>query len=426
MLADGFDFVVDLQKSRGAYLFDSKTGRTFLDFFSFFASGSLGMNHPGLSNPEFIGHLGSVAVNKPSNSDAYTTELAGFVDTFGRIAMPRTMEYVFFVDGGALGVENAIKAAFDWKVRKNMAKGVKEERGRQIIHFRRAFHGRTGYTMSMTNTDPNKVDYFPKFSWPRVHNPAIRFPLNDQNLEKVKQEEETALGEIRQAIKTHGNDIAGLIIEPIQAEGGDNHFRPEFLQALRTICDENEILLIFDEVQTGIGLTGKMWAFEHYVEPDLIVFGKKTQVCGFMSSGRIDDVEQNVFHKTGRINSTFGGNLVDMVRFARILEVIDEENLVENARVVGNYLLSQLETLQSDFPGIVSNARGRGLFCAIDVDTPMNRDLIRSKAYENGLIILGCGERTIRFRTALNIGTGEIDEGMKIIRGVLGGMKKGA
>ncbi len=426
MLADGFDIVADLEKSKGSRLIDARSGKTYLDFFSFFASGSLGLNHPALTTPEFLRKLGRVAVNKPSNSDVYTVEIAEFVEMFGRLAMTPPMKYTFFVDGGALGVENAIKAAFDWKVRKNFAKGVKEERGSQIIHFRRAFHGRTGYTLSMTNTDPNKINYFPKFRWPRVHNPVVRFPLNAENLAKVQAEEKQALEEIKKALQEHGNDIAGLIIEPIQAEGGDNHFRKEFLQELRTLCDENDIMIIFDEVQTGIGLTGKMWAYEHFVEPDMVSFGKKTQVCGFMSSARIDEVQENVFHKPGRINSTFGGNLVDMVRFTKILEVIEQEDLLTHAAKVGTHLQGRLQELQSEFPALVSNARGLGLFCAMDMDTPAHRDDVRRKAYEKGLIILPCGERTIRFRTALNVSTEEIDEGTGIIRESLKAISKGS
>lgn len=425
MLVDGFDLVVDLKRSQGSYLYDSRYNKKYLDFFTFFASGSVGMNHPKMVTPEFLEKLGYVAVNKPSNSDAYTVEMAEFVETFARIAKPEYFQYAFYVDGGALAVENAIKTAFDWKVRKNFQKGFTEERGRMVIHFRRAFHGRSGYTLSLTNTDPTKTNYFPKFKWPRIHNPAVRFPLNEANLAQVKKEEAMALQEIKEAIINNRDDIAALIIEPIQAEGGDNHFRPEFLQALRTICDENEMLLVFDEVQTGIGITGKMWAHEHFVKPDLMTFGKKTQVCGFLSSKRIDDVLENVFHKPSRINSTFGGNLVDMVRFQRILEIIEEEQLVANAATAGEHLLAQLRSLEEEFPGLVSNTRGRGLFCAMDLDTAQNRDQLRTKAYEEGLILIGCGDHSIRFRPPLTIAKAEIDEGFVIIRSALREISKG-
>jgi L-lysine 6-transaminase len=425
MLIDGFDLVVDLKRSQGAHLYDSRYNKRYLDFFTFFASGSVGLNHPKMTSPEFLQKLAYVAVNKPSNSDAYTVEMAEFAETFVRIAMPDYLPHVFFVDGGALGVENALKTAFDWKVRKNFIKGYTEERGRQVIHFRHAFHGRTGYTLSLTNTDPTKTNYFPKFRWPRIHNPTIQFPLNKENLAGVQKAEAVALQQIKQAIINNPDDVAALIIEPIQCEGGDNHFRKEFLAELRTICDESDILLIFDEVQTGIGITGKMWAHEHFVRPDLMAFGKKAQICGFMASTRIDDVLDNVFHKPSRINSTFGGNLVDMVRFQRILEIIEEEKLVENARKVGAYLVESLEEIQREFPSLVSNARGRGLLGAIDLVTAQSRDQLRSRAYDEGLILIGCGDRSIRFRPPLTLTRVEVNEGVRIIRAVLEEINQG-
>ncbi|MBI3944777.1 MAG: L-lysine 6-transaminase [Armatimonadetes bacterium] len=421
MLVDGLDLVVDLQRSRGAWIYDSRHHRRFLDFFTFFATGSVGLNHPKLTSPAFLEKLARVAVNKPSNADAYTVEMAEFVETFGRIAQPDYLPYAFFIDGGTLAVENALKAAFDWKVRKNFRKGYAGERGRQVIHFRQAFHGRSGYTLSLTNTDPAKTSYFPKFEWPRIHNPAVLFPLDEENLTRVEAAESLALRQIKEAIHAHPDDIAAMIIEPIQSEGGDNHFRKGFFEELRTICDESEILLIFDEVQTGIGITGKMWAHEHFVKPDLLAFGKKTQVCGCLCSRRIDEVPENVFHHPSRINSTFGGNLTDMVRCQRILEIIHEESLVENARDTGAHLLGRLEALQQEFPTRVSNARGRGLLCAMDLDSPQSRDELIARAYAAGLILIGCGERSIRFRPPLNISEGELDEGIGIIRGALAG-----
>jgi L-lysine 6-transaminase len=425
MLVDGFDLVVDLERSQGSYLYDSRYNKRYLDFFSFFASAAVGINHPKVTTAEFLQKLARVAVNKVSNSDSYTVEMAEFVDTFERIAAPDYLPYAFFIEGGALGVENALKVAFDWKVRKNFAKGYREERGRQVIHFRRAFHGRTGYTMSMTNTDPVKTNYYPKFNWPRITCPVVAFPLNEKNLAEVKRQEAIAVQEIKKAIEDNPDDIAALIIEPIQGEGGDNHFRKEFFVELRTICDENDILLIFDEVQTGIGLTGKMWAHLHFVKPDILAFGKKTQVCGMLCSRRIDDVKENVFHKSSRLNSTFGGNLVDMVRFTKVLEIIEEENLVENARVVGDHLLRELRNLEQEFPNLISNSRGLGLMCAIDLPSPEKRDELRKGCYNHGLVLLGCGERTIRFRPALNIKKEQIDEGVEIIRGALKEMSAG-
>jgi len=418
MLVDGFDIVIDLKKSRGTYLVDARTGRRYLDFFTFVASSPIGLNHPALTEASFQKKLAYVAVNKPSLSDIYTAEEAQFVDTFSRVAMPAALPHAFFIEGGALAVENTLKTAFDWKIRKNRAKGYREERGRQVIHFRQAFHGRSGYTLSLTNTDPAKTDLFPKFSWPRVLNPAARFPLTGENLARTVADEETSLAQIRRAFHDNRDDIAAIIIEPIQAEGGDNHFRAEFFRALREIADENDAMLIIDEVQTGVGMTGKMWAYQHFVEPDMIAFGKKMQVCGFLCGRRIEEIPDHVFNVSSRLNSTWGGNLVDMVRAQKYLEVIEKEHLVENARVQGDYLVGALVRLAEEFPA-VTNARGLGLLAAFDLPDGEIRAKVKARCLERGLIILPCGERSIRFRPPLNVSAKEIDEGIAIVRNVL-------
>ena len=427
MLVDVLDFIIDLKKSEGVYIWDSKTNRKLLDFFTFVASVPLGLNHPKMTTPEFKEKMAYVSINKPTNSDVYCVEMAEFVDTFARIAMPDYLPHVFFIEGGALGVENALKAAFDWKMRKNIAKGVykgvNDESKMKVIHFRQSFHGRTGYTLSLTNTDPVKIDYFPKFDWPRIDNPAIKFPLNEENLKAVRKAEENSLNQIKDAIHRYKDDVAALIIEPIQGEGGDNHFRKEFFEAIRRLADENEFMFILDEVQTGMGLTGKMWAHQHFVKPDMISFGKKTQVCGFMSGNRIDEVKENVFKVAGRLNSTWGGGLVDMIRCQRYLEIIEEDRLVDNARVVGEYLLQRLYEIQTEFPKQVENARGIGLFCSFDLRNPAMRNDLRKKAMQKGLVVLGSGERSIRFRPPLIITKQEIDKGVSILKESLSELK---
>lgn len=419
MLVDGFDMTLDLLESKNGYLYDSKGKRNLLDFFTFVASNPLGMNHPKLNNPEFIEKIGKIALNKPSLSDIYAYEQAAFVDTFFRVAVPSYFKYSFFIEGGALAVENTLKAAMDWKVRKNFAKGYKEEKGTQIIHFKEAFHGRSGYTLSLTNTDPNKINYFPKFNWPRVTNPKITFPLNEENLKNVIAAEQQSLKEIKDAITNNKDDIAAIIVEPIQGEGGDNQFRKEFFMQLRQICNENEILLIFDEVQTGIALTGKMWAHQHFVKPDLISFGKKTQVCGILSTDRIDEIEDNVFVRPGRINSTWGGNIVDMVRFQRILEIIEEEDLVKNCELMGQHLMAGMNKLSEKYPDKVYSCRGLGLFAAFDTKDADMRNKIMNESVKNGMLILGCGAKSIRFRPPLTVTKEHIDEGMKILDKVI-------
>jgi L-lysine 6-transaminase len=418
MLVDGFPFVLDLDGSHGSWLLDKATGREYLDFFTFFASNALGHNHPGLREKGFYKRIGEMAITKPSNSDLYTVEMAEFVETFARIAVPAGLPNLFFIDGGALAVENALKASFDWKVRKNFERGYKEERGTQVIHFREAFHGRTGYTMSLTNTDPTKVNFYPKFAWPRIENPKIVFPL-EKHLNDVTAAEKRAVAAIEKAIAGNKDDIAALIIEPIQGEGGDNHFRAEFFRELRRIADEHEIMLVFDEVQTGVGMTGKMWCHQHFgVEPDILAFGKKTQVCGIMASNRLNEIE-SVFKVPSRINSTWGGNLVDMYRAKRIFEIIDEEKLVENAAKMGEILLEGLRGLERRYPGLVSNSRGRGLFCAFDPPDTACRDSLVTSCIKHGLLLLKCGVKTIRFRPPLNVQAKEIEQAIAILGDVL-------
>ena len=417
ILADGLDLVFDFEKSHGSWVHDSRTGREFLDFLTFFGSNPIGYNHPKMQDREFQRTLTRVAQLKPSLSDVYSVEYAWFVDTFGRLAKPAAMKYAFFVEGGALGVENALKAAFDWKVRRNAAKGIAGEKGTKVIHFREAFHGRSGYTLSLTNTDPRKTDFYPKFQWPRIENPKLRFPATREVQDEVRAAEERALEQVARAFAENPDDVACIIIEPIQAEGGDNHFRPEFLQALQRLARANECLFIVDEVQTGIALTGKMWAYEHFgITPDLIAFGKKVQVGGCMAGPRLDEEPQNVFKVPSRINSTWGGGLTDMVRSARYLEVVDEDRLVDNARVVGEHLLRGLEGVQAELGGAMTNARGRGLMIAFDLPTPEARDKAHKRLIEDGLLLLTCGVRSIRFRPPLNLTAAEADTALEIVR----------
>ena len=405
LLVDGFHIIPDLAASHGSHLVDEREGKTYVDFFSNFASQALGWNHPAFADPGFRERLLLSALHKPATSDVYTRLFAEFVDTFARVAVPPSHgRHLFFVEGGALGVENALKAAFDWKVRRNQAAGRGDTLGTSVLHFRQAFHGRSGYTLSLTNTfDPRKTALFPKFDWPRISNPAITFPLAE-HLAEVEAAEARAVAEIEAAAARHGHDIACLIVEPIQAEGGDNHFRPEFLRELRRLADAHDFLLIFDEVQTGLGLTGSMWAWQGLgVEPDLFAFGKKVQVCGFAANRRIDEVEENVFRVSSRINSTWGGNLVDMVRATRVLEVIAADDLTANARAVGAVLTDGLREIERTYPDLVSQVRGRGLMIAFSLPDHDTRARAVAAARSKGLLLLPCGARSIRFRPFLDV-----------------------
>jgi L-lysine 6-transaminase len=416
ILADGFDQVFDFEKSHGAWFHDARSGREYLDFLAFFASTPIGYNHPRMKDPEFLKVLQRAALVKPSLSDIYTVEYAWAVETFGRHLMRPYLNHAFYVEGGAMGVENALKTAFDWKVRRNQARS-RGDRGTQVMHFEKAFHGRSGYTLSLTNTDPVKTDLFPKFPWPRLKAPALEFPLTPETLRAVEAAEQETLDQARRAFAQNPDDIAALILEPIQGEGGDNHFRGEFLRALQQLCRDNDCFFIVDEVQTGIGLTGRMWAHEHFgLTPDAVAFGKKTQVCGCLVGPRVDEEPQNVFKVSSRLNSTWGGSLVDFVRAARYLEIIESEQLVDNARRVGEHLLAGLRGIQDELGGAMTGARGLGLMIAFDLANKETRDKAQSRMIENGLLVLTCGTRSIRFRPPLDLSQADADAALEIVR----------
>ena len=417
MLIDGLDFVLDLDRSSGSYLVDARTGERYLDMFTFFGSSALGMNHPALAgNDAFRAELARTALNKPSNSDFYSVPMAEFVDTFTRTLGDPALPHLFFIDSGALAVENALKVAFDWKSRHNEARGVHASHGSKVLHLRGAFHGRSGYTLSLTNTEPVMVARFPKFEWPRIDAPYLR-PDGDINALEAQ-----SLRQARRAFEENPHDIACFIAEPIQGEGGDRHFRPQFFAAMRELCDEFDALLVFDEVQTGCGMTGTAWAYWQLgVAPDIVAFGKKTQVCGVMAGRRVDEVSENVFAVSLRINSTWGGNLTDMVRSRRVLEVIESDGLIERAAVHGRYLQGRLNELARDFPDLVLDPRGRGLMCAFSLPTARERDELIRRLWQRRLIVLASGIDGIRFRPALTVSIAEIDSAVALVRDALRG-----
>ncbi|MFO0984042.1 MAG: L-lysine 6-transaminase [Planctomycetota bacterium] len=419
-LADGLPLVMDLERSHGCYLHDALSETDYLDGFTCFATWPVGYNHPMLREPAFAQKLLRAATCNPTSSDLYTREMAAFVEAFATRVTPSGFPHHFWVAGGALAVENALKTAFDWKARKLGRSALDASvNDLVILHFREAFHGRSGYTLSLTNTDPNKIGLFPKFDWPRVTNPKIEFGADGEIANDIEAAEAQACREIEAAIARHRNRIAAIIIEPMQGEGGDNHFRAEFLSRLRSYANEIEALLIFDEVQTGFFGSGKPWLWQHLgVVPDVVSFGKKTQVCGIYASPRIDEVADHVFARAGRINSTWGGNLVDMVRCHRFIDIIDSERLADNVAAMGELLVRGLRELARDRRDI-GNVRGRGSLVAFTLESGPARERFLKALLERKLLALRSGPCAIRLRLPFVIGRREVDQIVERVAGCL-------
>lgn len=413
MLADGLPIVFDLEKSHGSWLHDARKGEDLLDFFTCFASWPVGYNHPRMAEPEFRAELDAAAATNLANSDLYTESMARFVDAFATRVTPAGFPHHFWVQGGGLAVENTLKVAFDWKARKLGRTSMTEDcNDLVILHFKGAFHGRTGYTMSLTNTDPSKIGLFPKFDWPRVSSPYIVHDNDGGIANDVAAAEAACLVEIDQAFECYQGRIAGMILEPMQGEGGDRHFRPEFFQALREIADEREALLILDEVQTGFYGSGSPWLWQTKgVAPDLVAFGKKTQICGLYSSTRVDDVQDNVFSMSSRINSTWGGNLVDMVRARQFIDIIHGEGLPENVTARGEQMLTGLRALARDRAHF-NDVRGIGSFIAFSFETTAARDAFLDDMSAKGLLALKSGDTAIRLRMPLVVTAEEVSEAL--------------
>lgn len=420
---DLVDIVVDLDSSSGSRLRDLRDGTEYLDMTMYFSSAPLGHGHPALRDPAFEQALVRAARVKPSNPDFATVEQARFATTFRRVAGDPELPLLFFVEGGTLAVENALKVAFDWKTKRNARSGV-AAKGCRVLHLEHAFHGRSGYTLSLTNTEPVKIRDYPMFDWPRIPSPAVP-PGPAWSTPELLPQERVALDAAEAALRRDGAEVACFLYEPIQGEGGDRHLRPQFLRAMQELCLQHDVLTIADEVQTGGGLTGRMWAYQALdLTPDLVAFGKRLQVCGVMGGRRVLDIRDNAFREASRLGSTWGGSLVDMVRATRILEVISSDGVLDHARRMGELLLPKLGVLVGEFPDLLREARGRGLMCALGFRDPAQRDRAIARAREaHHALFLPCGPDSLRWRPALTVQPEELVEALDALREALDGLR---
>jgi L-lysine 6-transaminase len=416
MLADGLDLVFDYDKSHGSWLYDSRHGREYLDFMTFFGSTPIGYNHPKMKDPDFLRVLARVAQLKPSLADVYTVEYAWFVETFARIAIPSHLHYAFFIEGGALAVENTLKVAFDWKAGATARGAWPARRGQQILHFREAFHGRSGYTLSLTNTDPKKTDLFPKFRWPRVENPKLRFPVTAEVEKDVAAAEQRALEQVKKAFEDNPDDIAAIIIEPIQAEAatttsGRRSCRP--WSASRT----TRVLL-----HRGRGADGHRPHREDVGARTFRPDPGRPRLRQEDADLRLPRRPQGGRGAAERVQ----GLLAHQLHLGRRphrhgpLRPLPRDRPGgppgrQRARGRGSPP-ARPSGVQADLGGIMSNARGRGLMIAFDLPTPELRKKAHETLIANGLLLLTCGPRSIRFRPPLNLTAAEADTALEIVR----------
>lgn len=352
-------------------------------------------------------------INRPALGNFPSADWAHILKTGILKVAPKGLNQVFTAMAGSDANETAYKAAFMY--RRQLERGgpeveFSEEETRStmlnqqpgspqlsIMSFKSAFHGRLFGSLSTTRSKPiHKMD-IPAFDWPQAPFPALKYPL-EKHAQENAAEEQRCLQEVERLIKEFHNPVAAVVVEPIQSEGGDNHATPAFFRGLREITQKHNVLFIVDEVQTGIGATGKFWAHEHWdlsTPPDIVTFSKKAQTAGYYYGNPA--LRPN---KPYRQFNTWMGDPARAILFRAIIEEIERLNLVEHTAKTGDYLYSGLERLAEKYPHAILNLRGKGQGTFIAWDSP-NRDEVLVKAKSLGVNIGGSGASAVRLRPML-------------------------
>jgi L-lysine 6-transaminase len=407
VIATPYPFAIDLEKGDGMWL-QTVDGQRLFDWAGYYGSKLVGHNHPGLYEPSYVRRLVLAANNKVANPDFLTKECLDYYRMLVRLA-PKSMRNprleVYAVNSGAEAVENMMKylvAKFNHKRQaKNHPVG-----NRRFLYFDKAFHGRTVFALGVTQTiDPVATKDFQGLTM----SGSMKLPFPAFNSGHSRQENLShavkALEQVESALRLMSDEIVGIIVEPIQGAGGHRVAVPEFFQGLSELAHRYDVYLGFDEVQTGLGATGEMWALDHFNLPHppmAIATGKKFGNGVVYMYEPLEDV--------GVLDSTWGGALADMVRVVREIEIVEQEGLVEKAASNGQSLAQGLQRLVDKYPHMLSNVRGLGLYQGFSLDTPARKARLVETALESfGLLLLGAGKRSIRTRPNLSVTSEEVD-----------------
>lgn len=403
---------IDYEKSIGNYLVDAD-GNTFLDIITQISSIPLGYNHPALIEALKDSANMSEFINRPCLGFLPPKQFMDRISNALLAVAPRGLTEVQTMACGSCSVENALKAAF-FRYRDLQRDGsspTEEELNSTMFNqspgspklsamsFEGAFHGRTFGALSCTHSKPiHKLDV-PAFEWPIAKFPRYKYPLSEHEKEN-DEEDKKCLANVEQLIQDYKDKapVAAVIIEPIQAEGGDHHGSANFFRGLRKICTQHNIGMICDEVQTGCGPTGKFWAHEYWgLEdgPDFVTFSKKMLLGGYFYKPEFRPKQAY------RVFNTWMGDPAKLIMLESVINVIHREGLVDKIDQVGTKLQAGLQQLQNKYSSVVSNARGKGTFCAIDFKDGATRDKVLDQLALNGIYAGGCGAQSVRVRTAL-------------------------
>lgn len=416
VIAEPYPFAVDLEKCYGMTLV-TVDGQELFDWAGYYGSKLLGHNHPGLYDPEYLVRLARAANNKVANPDFVTKECLDYYRMVYENA-PEVMQSgdleVYVVNSGAEAVENMMK----YLVAKYNQKCVREGRNpgnRRFIYFDRAFHGRTVFALGVTQTiDPVATKDF--IGLGNFSNIKVGFPVYDSRKDEEQNElsVRNSLEQVEAMLRHMHEDIVGIITEPLQGAGGNRVGLPSFFRGLSELAHEYNVYLAFDEVQTGLGATGKMWAIDNFdlpYSPDAVASGKKWGNGLLYMKEPLSDV--------GVLDSTWGGNLADMVRVCREMEIVKQDGLIEKAAELGAYLNKELLKLEQEFE-FMENVRGMGLYQGFSLDSNERKQKLAKVAREEfGLLLLGAGHRSIRTRPSLSVTRADIDEFIVRLRGSL-------